>query len=122
MSAKKKILLVDDGRTLRIAAKTFLEKAEYEVVMAEDGFKAINKVIAENPDLILMDVMMDKLNGYQTCTLIKSNAKYSHIPIIMVSGKDGPFDKIIGEKSGCQDYITKPFTESGLVNKVKEYL
>lgn len=122
MELKKKVLLVDDGRTLRIASKSFLENAGYEVIMAEDGFKALDKIIAENPDLILMDVMMDRLDGYKACTLIKSNPKYSHIPIIMISGKDGPFDKIMGEKSGCQDYITKPFTEDDLIAKVKQYL
>lgn len=113
-----KVLIVDDSNTIRRSAEMFLKHAGCEVMLAEDGFSALTQVVDRTPDMIFVDVMMPRLDGYQTCTLIKNNARFSSIPIIMLSSKDSLFDKARGRMAGCDEYLTKPFTKEGLLQMV----
>ncbi len=116
-----KILVVDDSNTIRRSAEIFLKAGKYDVVLAEDGFDALAKVSDFRPDLIFCDILMPRLDGYQTCAIIKRNAKFSSVPIVMLSSKDGVFDKARGRMVGAQDYLTKPFTKDQLLKAVETF-
>jgi twitching motility two-component system response regulator PilG len=116
-----KVLVIDDSNTIRRSAEIFLRQGGYEVVLAEDGFDALSKVNDHAPELIFCDILMPRLDGYQTCAIIKRNPRFSHVPVIMLSSKDGLFDKARGRMVGSQDYLTKPFTKEQLLRAVEQY-
>ena len=116
-----KVLVIDDSNTIRRSAEIFLRQGGHEVVLAEDGFDALAKVNDHLPELIFCDILMPRLDGYQTCAIIKRNPKFTHVPVIMLSSKDGLFDKARGRMVGSEDYLTKPFTKEQLVRAVHEY-
>ena len=119
--AAKKVLVIDDSNTIRRSAEIFLKQGGYEVVLAEDGFDALSKVNDHDPDVIFCDILMPRLDGYQTCAIIKRNPRFTHPPVIMLSSKDGLFDKARGRMVGSQDYLTKPFTKDQLLQAVAQY-
>ncbi|GAC1631782.1 MAG: twitching motility response regulator PilG [Nevskia sp.] len=121
-SAGIKVMVIDDSQTIRRTAETLLVKEGYTVVTAADGFEALAKVADHQPDLIFIDIMMPRLDGYQACALIKSNAKYAATPVIMLSSKDGLFDRARGRIVGSDEYLTKPFTKDELIGAVKAHL
>ncbi len=116
-----KVLVIDDSNTIRRSAEIFLRQGGYEVVLAEDGFDALSKVNDHAPELVFCDILMPRLDGYQTCAIIKRNPKFAHVPVIMLSSKDGLFDKARGRMVGSQDYLTKPFTKEQLLRAVEQY-
>ncbi len=115
-----KVLVIDDSNTIRRSAEIFLKQGGHEVLLADDGFDALAKVNDYQPDVIFCDILMPRLDGYQTCAIIKRNARFSNIPIVMLSSKDGVFDKARGRMVGSQDYLTKPFTKDQLLQAVQE--
>ena len=117
----KKILFVDDSQTILHKATKVLKSAGYEVVTAEDGFDAMSKVTDYDPDLIFIDIMMPRLDGYQTCSLVKNNSQYQDTPVVMVSSKDGLFDRARGSIVGAQGHINKPFTDNDLLGAVEQF-
>ena len=117
----KKVLVIDDSNTIRRSAEIFLKQGGYEVVLAEDGFDALSKVNDHAPDVIFCDILMPRLDGYQTCAIIKRNPKFTNTPVIMLSSKDGLFDKARGRMVGSQDYLTKPFTKDQLLQAVQQF-
>jgi twitching motility two-component system response regulator PilG len=119
--AAVKVLVIDDSNTIRRSAEIFLKQGGYEVLLAEDGFDALSKVSDHDPDLIFCDILMPRLDGYQTCAIIKRNAKFAAVPVIMLSSKDGLFDKARGRMVGSQDYLTKPFTKDQLLQAVQQH-
>ncbi len=119
-SSGLKVLVIDDSNTIRRSAEIFLKQGGHDVLLAEDGFDALSKVNDYEPDLIFCDILMPRLDGYQTCAIIKRNARYSQVPIVMLSSKDGVFDKARGRMVGSQDYLTKPFTKDQLLQTVRE--
>jgi twitching motility two-component system response regulator PilG len=120
-SAGIKVLVIDDSNTIRRSAEIFLKQGGYDVLLAEDGFDALAKVNDHDPDLIFCDILMPRLDGYQTCAIIKRNVKFSDVPVIMLSSKDGLFDKARGRMVGSQDYLTKPFTKDQLLLAVEQH-
>ena len=116
-----KVLVIDDSNTIRRSAEIFLRQGGHEVVLAEDGFDALAKVNDHTPDLIFCDILMPRLDGYQTCAIIKRNVKFAGVPIIMLSSKDGLFDKARGRMVGSEDYLTKPFTKDQLLTAVQQH-
>ena len=118
-SSGVKVLVIDDSNTIRRSAEIFLKQGGHEVLLSEDGFDALSKVNDFEPDLIFCDILMPRLDGYQTCAIIKRNAKFSDVPIVMLSSKDGVFDKARGRMAGSQDYLTKPFTKDQLLQTVQ---
>jgi len=116
-----KVLVIDDSNTIRRSAEIFLKQGGHEVLLAEDGFDALAKVNDYQPHLIFCDILMPRLDGYQTCAIIKRNAKFSGVPIVMLSSKDGVFDKARGRMVGAQDYLTKPFTKEQLLQAVQQF-
>jgi twitching motility two-component system response regulator PilG len=116
-----KVLVVDDSNTIRRSAEIFLKQGGHEVMLAEDGFDALAKVNDYQPNLIFCDILMPRLDGYQTCAIIKRNARFSTVPVIMLSSKDGVFDKARGRMVGAQDYLTKPFTKEQLLQAVQQF-
>jgi twitching motility two-component system response regulator PilG len=118
---KTRVLVIDDSNTIRRSAEIFLKQGGYEVLLAEDGFDALSKVNDHDPDLIFCDILMPRLDGYQTCAIIKRNLKFSDVPVIMLSSKDGLFDKARGRMVGSQDYLTKPFTKDQLLQAVAQH-
>ena len=116
-----KVLVIDDSNTIRRSAEIFLKQGGHEVVLAEDGFDALAKVNDYQPDLIFCDILMPRLDGYQTCAIIKRNAKFASVPVVMLSSKDGVFDKARGRMVGSQEYLTKPFTKDQLLQTVKQF-
>ncbi len=116
-----KVLVIDDSNTIRRSAEIFLKQGGHEVLLAEDGFDALAKVNDYQPHLIFCDILMPRLDGYQTCAIIKRNAKFAAVPIVMLSSKDGVFDKARGRMVGSEDYLTKPFTKDQLLTTVKQY-
>jgi twitching motility two-component system response regulator PilG len=116
-----KVLVVDDSNTIRRSAEIFLKQGGHDVLLAEDGFDALAKVNDYQPQLIFCDILMPRLDGYQTCAIIKRNAKFSGVPVIMLSSKDGVFDKARGRMVGAQDYLTKPFTKDQLLQAVQQF-
>jgi len=115
-----KVMVVDDSKTIRRTAENLLSKAGYEVFSAADGFAALADVVEHKPDIIFMDIMMPRLDGYQACALIKNNENFKNIPIIMLSSKDGLFDRARGRIAGSDQYLTKPFTKEELLGAIKE--
>ena len=116
------VLIIDDSETIRRSAQIFLKQSGYEVVMASDGFDALAKICDHHPDLILVDIMMPKLDGYQTCLIVKQHPVHGKTPIIMLSSKDGVFDRARGRVAGSDQYLTKPFTRDGLLSAVSAQL
>jgi len=116
-----KVLVIDDSNTIRRSAEIFLAQGGHEVVLAEDGFDALAKVSDHTPALIFCDILMPRLDGYQTCAIIKRNPRFAHVPVIMLSSKDGLFDKARGRMVGSEDYLTKPFTKEQLLRAVAQY-
>jgi twitching motility two-component system response regulator PilG len=115
---RRKILVIDDSSTIRRTAEIFLVQAGCEVVLAEDGFEALAKVGDMLPDLIFCDILMPRLDGYQTCSLIKKSPHFHAIPVIMLSSRDGVFDRSRGRLVGAQDHLAKPFTRESLLRVV----
>jgi twitching motility two-component system response regulator PilG len=116
-----KVLVIDDSNTIRRSAEIFLKQGGHEVMLAEDGFDALAKVNDYQPNLIFCDILMPRLDGYQTCAIIKRNAKFADTPVVMLSSKDGVFDKARGRMVGSQDYLTKPFTKDQLLQTVQQF-
>ena len=116
-----RVLVIDDSNTIRRSAEIFLRQGGHEVMLAEDGFDALAKVNDHSPQLIFCDILMPRLDGYQTCAIIKRNPRFSHVPVIMLSSKDGLFDKARGRMVGSEDYLTKPFTKDQLLRAVEQY-
>ena len=116
-----RVLVSDDSNTIRRSAEIFLRQGGHEVVLAEDGFDALAKVNDHTPDLIFCDILMPRLDGYQTCAIIKRNPRFASVPVIMLSSKDGVFDKARGRMVGSEDYLTKPFTKEQLLRAVAQY-
>jgi len=116
-----KIMVIDDSSTIRRSAEIFLGQAGYKIVLAEDGFDALAKINDSHPDLIFCDILMPRLDGYQTCALIKKSAKFRDTPVIMLSSKDGLFDRARGAMVGSDEYLTKPFTKDSLLKTVRNY-
>ena len=116
-----KVMVIDDSNTIRRSAEIFLKSSGCQVILAEDGFDALAKISNEHPDLIFVDIMMPRLDGYQTCSLIKRNARYKTTPVIMLSSKDGLFDRARGRMVGSDQYLTKPFTQDTLIEAVQIY-
>ena len=119
-SSGLRVLVIDDSNTIRRSAEIFLKQGGHEVLLAEDGFDALSKVNDYQPHLIFCDILMPRLDGYQTCAIIKRNARFSAVPIVMLSSKDGVFDKARGRMVGSQDYLTKPFTKDQLLKTVQD--
>jgi len=117
-----KVMVIDDSKTIRRTAETLLKKAGCEVVTATDGFEALAKITDQNPDVIFVDIMMPRLDGYQTCALIKKNHTYKNTPVILLTSKDGLFDRARGRIVGSDRYLTKPFTKDELLGAIKEHL
>lgn len=117
-----KVMVVDDSKTIRRTAETLLKKEGCDVVTATDGFEALSKITDQNPDIIFVDIMMPRLDGYQTCALIKNNSVYKGTPVIMLSSKDGLFDKARGRIVGSEQYLTKPFTKEELLGAIKKHV
>ena len=120
-TAGVKVLVIDDSNTIRRSAELCLAQGGPEVLLAEDGFDALAKVNDHIPALIFCDILMPRLDGYQTCAIIKRNPKFAHVPVIMLSSKDGLFDKARGRMVGSEDYLTKPFTKEQLLRAVAQY-
>ena len=116
-----KVLVVDDSNTIRRSAEIFLKQGGHEVLLADDGFDALSKINDYQPDLVFCDILMPRLDGYQTCAIIKRNARFSSIPVVMLSSKDGVFDKARGRMVGSQEYLTKPFTKDQLLHAVQQF-
>lgn len=116
-----RIMVVDDSNTIRRSAEIFLKQGGHEVLLAEDGFDALSKISDSVPDLIFCDILMPRLDGYQTCAIIKRNERFTATPVVMLSSKDGVFDKARGRMVGSQDYLTKPFTKDQLLQAVAQY-
>ncbi len=113
--------MVDDSNTIRRSAEIFLKQGGHEVLLADDGFDALAKINDYQPDLVFCDILMPRLDGYQTCAIIKRNTRFANIPVVMLSSKDGVFDKARGRMVGSQDYLTKPFTKDQLLQAVQQY-
>jgi twitching motility two-component system response regulator PilG len=116
-----RVLVIDDSNTIRRSAEIFLKQGGHEVLLAEDGFDALAKINDHAPHLVFCDVLMPRLDGYQTCAIIKRNAKFANVPVVMLSSKDGVFDKARGRMVGSQDYLTKPFTKDQLLEAVRQH-
>jgi len=119
---KARVLVIDDSNTIRRSAEIFLKQGGYEVFLAEDGFDGLSKVNDHAPSLIFCDILMPRLDGYQTCAIIKRNQRFVDVPVIMLSSKDGLFDKARGRMVGSQDHLTKPFTKMQLLDAVRLHL
>jgi twitching motility two-component system response regulator PilG len=117
-----KVMVIDDSKTIRRTAETLLKKEGFTVVTATDGFEALSKITDQEPDIIFVDIMMPRLDGYQTCALIKHNQVFRHTPVVMLSSKDGLFDKARGRIVGSDQYLTKPFTKDELLSAIKRHV
>jgi twitching motility two-component system response regulator PilG len=117
-----KILVIDDSKTIRRTAETLLAKEGCEVFTAVDGFDALSKIADHRPDIIFVDIMMPRLDGYQTCSLIKHNKVFKDTPVIMLSSKDGLFDRARGRLVGSEQYLTKPFTKDELLGAIHSHV
>jgi twitching motility two-component system response regulator PilG len=116
-----KVLVIDDSNTIRRSAEIFLKQGGHDVMLAEDGFDALAKVNDYQPQLVFCDILMPRLDGYQTCAIIKRNPKFAGVPVVMLSSKDGVFDKARGRMVGAEEYLTKPFTKDQLLQAVQQY-
>lgn len=117
-----KVMVIDDSKTIRRTAETLLKKAGCEVITATDGFEALAKIADHRPDIIFVDIMMPRLDGYQTTALIKNNKFFKTTPVIMLSSKDGLFDRARGRIVGSEQYLTKPFTKEELLGAIKKHV
>ena len=117
-----KVMVIDDSKTIRRTAETLLKKAGCEVFTATDGFEALAKIADHRPDIIFVDIMMPRLDGYQTCALIKHNQAFKTTPVIMLSSKDGLFDRARGRIVGSEEYLTKPFAKEELLGAIKRHV
>ncbi|WP_240126792.1 twitching motility response regulator PilG [Thermomonas alba] len=117
-----RVMVIDDSRTIRRTAETLLAREGCDVVTATDGFEALAKIADHEPQIIFVDIMMPRLDGYQTCALIKNNQKFRNVPVIMLSSKDGLFDKARGRIVGSEQYLTKPFTREELLGAIRTYV
>jgi twitching motility two-component system response regulator PilG len=117
-----KVMVIDDSNTIRRTAETLLTKAGCEVITAVDGFDSLAKIVDGEPDIIFVDIMMPRLDGYQTCALIKNNDQYKDIPVVMLSSKDGLFDKAKGRIVGADEYLTKPFSKNELFEVLEKFV
>jgi twitching motility two-component system response regulator PilG len=116
-----KVMVIDDSKTIRRTAESLLKKAGCDVLTATDGFEALARIVDDEPDVIFVDIMMPRLDGYQTCALIKNNARFRDTPVIMLSSKDGLFDKARGRIVGSEQYLTKPFTKEELLGAIRKH-
>ena len=121
VSGVLKVMVIDDSKTIRESAQSLLMKEGCEVITANDGFEALAKIAEHRPDLIFIDIMMPRLDGYQTCALIKNNRLFKNIPVIMLSSKDSIFDKARGKIVGSEKYLTKPFTKDDLLGVIADH-
>jgi twitching motility two-component system response regulator PilG len=117
-----KVMVIDDSKTIRRTAETLLKKEGCEVVTAVDGFEALAKISDHQPDIIFVDIMMPRLDGYQTCALIKNHQVFRSTPVVMLSSKDGLFDKARGRIVGSEQYLTKPFTRDELLDAIRRHV
>ena len=117
-----KVMIIDDSKTIRRTAETLLQKEGCDVITAEDGFDALAKIADHKPHIIFVDVMMPRLDGYQTCALIKNNSEFKSTPVIMLSSKDGLFDKAKGRIVGSDQYLTKPFSRNELLDAIQQHV
>ena len=117
----RKVMVIDDSNTIRRSAEIFLVQAGCQVILAQDGFEALAKINDHEPSIIFCDILMPRLDGYQTCAIIKRNPRFTAVPVIMLSSKDGVFDKARGRMVGSEDYLTKPFTKEQLLRAVAQY-
>jgi twitching motility two-component system response regulator PilG len=116
-----KVMVIDDSNTIRRSAEIFLKQSGCTVVLAEDGFDALSKVADTQPDVVFCDILMPRLDGYQTCAMIKKSPRFKDTPVVMLSSKDGLFDRARGRMVGSDQYLTKPFTKESLLKTVSEY-
>ncbi len=116
-----KVMVIDDSNTIRRSAEIFLGQAGCRVIVAEDGFDALAKIADNDPDLVFCDILMPRLDGYQTCALIKKSPRFHETPVIMLSSKDGLFDRARGRMVGSDQYLTKPFTKDSLIKAVAQF-
>ena len=116
-----RVMVIDDSKTIRRTAETLLRREGADVTTATDGFEALAKIADQRPQIIFVDIMMPRLDGYQTCALIKNNQLFKNTPVIMLSSKDGLFDKARGRMVGSEDYLTKPFTKDQLLQAVQQH-
>ena len=117
-----KVMVIDDSKTIRRTAETLLKKEGCDVVTASDGFEALSKIADQQPQIVFVDIMMPRLDGYQTCALIKKSGKHKGTPVIMLSSKDSLFDRARGRMVGSDEYLTKPFTKESLLRAVESHL
>ena len=117
-----RVMVIDDSKTIRRTAETLLVREGCEVVTATDGFEALSKIADHDPQIIFVDIMMPRLDGYQTCALIKNNRTFKNVPVIMLSSKDGLFDKARGRIVGSEQYLTKPFTREELLDSIRNHV
>ncbi len=122
VNRKLKVMVIDDSTTIRKSAELFLGQAGFQVIVVENGFEALSRVLDEKPDILFIDVMMPRLDGYQTCQIIKQHPDFHDLPIVILSSKDGVFDKARGKIVGSTEYLTKPFTKEGIVEAVKKHV
>lgn len=115
-------MVIDDSKTIRRTAETLLKKQGCDVITANDGFEALSKIVEHKPDFIFVDIMMPRLDGYQTCALIKHNRSFKNTPVVMLSSKDSIFDKARGRLVGSEQYLTKPFSKDDLLGAIKKYV
>ncbi len=116
-----KVMVIDDSNTIRRSAEIFLKQAGCQVILAEDGFDALAKIADHDPDVVFCDILMPRLDGYQTCALIKKSPRFRTIPVVMLSSKDGLFDRARGRMVGSDQYLTKPFTKDALLRAAREF-
>ncbi len=117
-----KVMVIDDSNTIRRSAELFLKSAGYEVILAVDGFDALAKISDERPQIVFIDIMMPRLDGYQACALIKRNDRFKSTPVIMLSSKNGLFDRARGRMAGSDQYLTKPFTKESLIEVIDKHV
>ena len=117
-----KVMVIDDSKTIRRTAETLLQREGFNVVTAVDGFEALSKIAEVNPDIVFVYIMMPRLDGYQTCALIKNSKSYQDIPVVMLSSKDGLFDQAKGRVVGSDEYLTKPFSKDELLTAIRNHV
>ena len=117
-----KVMVIDDSKTIRRTAESLLKREGYDVVTATDGYEALAKIADHQPQIIFVDIMMPRLDGYQTCALIKNHQMFRSVPVIMLSSKDGLFDKARGRIVGSEQYLTKPFTREELLSAIRTHV
>jgi twitching motility two-component system response regulator PilG len=115
-------MVIDDSKTIRRTAETLLKKAGCDVITADNGFEALPLISTQKPDILFIDIMMPRLDGYQTCALVKNNPNFKDTPVIMLSSKDGLFDRAKGRVAGAEQYLTKPFTREDLLGAIRTHL